>query len=127
VEVLAPLRGKIKKGGRDLRELPAGKRHRLRIRAKRLRYATEFFAATFPGKKSIKRRRKALAALEDLQDALGALNDIAVRAALLAPGEEGAAAQHPALSTGPAEEEKFIKEAERAHARFAKVKPFWKD
>lgn len=128
VEALAPLRRKIKKSGRDLRELPAGKRHRLRIRAKRLRYATEFFAATFPGKKSAGRRRKSLAALQDLQDALGTLNDIAVRKALLAAGEEDAdaATRHPALAAEHDEEE-LLDEAERAYARFAKVKAFWKD
>ncbi len=62
-----------------MRALDPGKRHKLRIRAKRLRYATEFFAATFPGKDKDARREKSLSALKDLQDALGELNDIATR------------------------------------------------
>jgi CHAD domain-containing protein len=121
---LSRLRRKIKKKGRVLGDLTAAERHKLRIRAKRLRYATEFFAATFPGKKSDKRRKKSLAALEDIQDALGALNDIAVRQALLAAGE--GSGQLCAPSADKAEAEKRLKQAERAYERFAKVKPFWK-
>jgi CHAD domain-containing protein len=89
-----------------------------------LRYATEFFAATFTGKKSTKRQQKSLVALQCLQDALGMLNDIATRQALLtvngealhlgAPGDDGA------------EEKKWLKEAERAYDRFGDVKSFWK-
>jgi triphosphatase len=92
-----------------------------------LRYATEFFATTFPGKKSARRRRKSLAALEDLQDALGALNDITVRKALLTGGEAGAEAKLRAPGPDNAEEEKRLTEAERAYRRFAETKAFWKD
>ena len=121
---LSRLRRKIKKKGRALRDLNAVERHRLRIRAKRLRYATEFFAATFPGKTSDKRRKKSLAALEDIQDALGALNDIAIRKALIATGEKDTQLRAPGADS--AEEAARLKEAERAYERFAKVKAFWK-
>jgi triphosphatase len=116
---LSGLRRKIKKAGRHLRE-----RHRVRIRAKRLRYGTEFFAATFPGKKSDKRREKSLAALQTLQDTLGILNDIATRRAMLESGEEQAPPRAPLANV--AEEEKQLKAAERAYKRFAEVKAFWK-
>lgn len=121
---LLKLRRRIKKKGQRLREASAGERHRLRIRAKRLRYATEFFATTFSGKKSEKRREKSLSALKDLQDSLGALNDIATRRFLLAAGE-GASPSEPGADA--AEEQKQLKQAEHAYARFAKVKAFWKD
>ena len=58
---LARLSKQIKKRGADLRHRSAHQRHRLRIRAKRLRYATEFFASTFPTEANIKRRAECLA------------------------------------------------------------------
>ncbi|MGH6736693.1 MAG: CHAD domain-containing protein [Methyloceanibacter sp.] len=118
---LRRLRRQVKKRGANLRDLSAGERHRLRIRAKRLRYATEFFAATFPGKENDERREKSLSALKDLQGALGALNDIATRHIVL--GEDKAPVR---LETHTAEAEKRLEESERAYARFAKVKAFWK-
>lgn len=124
---LSKLRRTIKKKGKDLRDLSAAERHKLRIRAKRMRYATEFFAATFTGKKSAKRQKKSLVALQSLQDALGTLNDIATRRALLAKdGEDSMDAQLAAPGSGPDDEEKWIDEAERAHERFTDVKAFWK-
>jgi len=124
---LSKLRRTIKKKGKDLRDLSAAERHRLRIRAKRLRYATEFFAATFTGKKSAKRQKKSLVALQSLQDALGTLNDIATRRVLLAKdGEDSMDARLAAPGSGPDDEEKWIEEAERAYERFADVKAFWK-
>jgi triphosphatase len=123
---LTRLRRKVKKRDGNLRDLSVGERHKLRIAAKRLRYATEFFAATFPGKKSAKRREKSLEALKTLQDSLGVLNDIATREAMLATGE--GVLLPPSLPTAaPDEEEKRLKESKRAYARFAKVKAFWKD
>jgi triphosphatase len=121
---LARLRRGVKSKGRGLRQLSSAKRHRLRIRAKRLRYATEFFAATFPGKESETRRKESLAALEAMQDALGLLNDMATRKGLLATGEGDSRLRAPAIDT--AEEEKWLSEAERAYGRFASAKAFWK-
>ncbi|GAF75631.1 unnamed protein product, partial [marine sediment metagenome] len=121
---LARLHRRVKKRGANLRELTVDERHELRIRAKRLRYATEFFVATFPGKKSAKRRAESLSALRDLQDSLGVLHDIATRQALRAEAEGGAFAGLP----GPdmADEKKQLKEARRAYACFIDAKAFWK-
>ena len=121
---LSRLRRRVRKDGASLRDLTVRERHKLRIRAKRLRYATEFFAATFAGKKSEKRREKSLSALQDLQNSLGVLHDIATRQALLAAGEEDVLARLPGADI--AEEKKRLKEARRAYARFAKIKAFWK-
>src|SRR5207344_644373 len=68
----------ILKRGAQLAHLDPQRRHKLRIQAKKLRYASEFFAGVFPGRKSTKRRMAFLEGLERLQDALGDLNDIAV-------------------------------------------------
>ena len=90
---LSKLRKRIKRKGSDIRHLSVKQRHKLRIRAKRLRYATEFFAGTFAGEASAK--GESLAALKDVQDALGGLNDLATHHTLIADGlavdtEEGA-------------------------------------
>jgi triphosphatase len=57
-----------------------GERHRLRIEAKRMRYAVESFASLYPRK----RVRDFLDPLVDLQRGLGEANDAAVAAALIA-------------------------------------------
>jgi inorganic triphosphatase YgiF len=69
----------LKKRGKSLRELDAAGRHRLRIAAKKLRYAAEFFAAPFP-----KRRvRPYIQSLAGIQEVLGGLNDAATLLRLL--------------------------------------------
>ena len=80
-----------------MRALSTKKRHKLRIRAKNLRYAVEFFAGVFPGEETAKRREAALAALKELQDQLGALNDLAQREALVADGHDLADHAHGLL------------------------------
>ena len=125
---LARLRKQINKRGGDLRHRSAHQRHRLRIRAKRLRYATEFFASTFPGDTNVRRRAESLSALKDLQDALGGLNDLETRHGVMGGGADGAT--QPAIPD-PAKEdaarERLLADAEKAFARFAEAKPFWKD
>ncbi len=65
---------RVRKDLRALARLPADERHLLRIRVKKLRYATEFFESLYAGR----HHRKFVATLAALQDHLGALNDIAV-------------------------------------------------
>jgi inorganic triphosphatase YgiF len=71
-------RKKIVKLGTRLAELDPARRHRMRIQAKKLRYASEFFGVTFPGKKAARRRKQLIATLGRLQDTLGDMNDISV-------------------------------------------------
>ena len=103
--------------------MPPAERHRTRILAKRLRYATEFFAPLFPGR----RTRAYRMALADLQAVLGTLNDAAVAAALAAelgdPASPGAA-----LFAGwaAARGESVAQPLERACRAFARASPFWK-
>ena len=63
----------------EFAQLSADERHRLRIALKKLRYATEFFEALYPKKHT----KPYLAALKDLQDGLGHLNDVAVAQRLI--------------------------------------------
>ena len=129
---------KLLKSGKCLDALDPQHRHRLRIQAKKLRYAAEFFAPAFPRKKSILRRKDFVTSLQQLQDALGELNDIAVNDKLLkqlGDGEDAGAKRHggrirKAFVSHLSGREKvrmapLLKEAERAYAAFAKVKPFW--
>ena len=125
-KALARLRKWVKRKGADLRQLGVAQRHRLRIRAKRLRYGTEFFATTFPSEASAARRSKTLSALKDLQELLGSLNDIAVHHDLIGGVPRGDAGTHGRLATSSDTVESPIYKSERAFARFAATKPFWK-
>jgi CHAD domain-containing protein len=135
---LARRRKKIVKRGQALRQLAAPERHKLRIAGKKMRYAIEFFAAAFPGGKNAKRCEAALSVLKDLQDALGALNDIAARENLvseiaLAKGRSanGRTTAERAFAGGvifgaqEAHKEQMLAAAETAYARFRQIKPFW--
>jgi CHAD domain-containing protein len=59
--------------GRKLEQLGEHKRHRLRIRAKRFRYALEWSLSTLPVQRRLMKRQIAQAKL--IQNALGKLND----------------------------------------------------
>lgn len=77
------LRRQVRKKGRDLRTLDDAELHELRIAAKKLRYATEFFAGLFPPAAERGRQEAFAQALRGLQDRLGDLQDLAVAPALL--------------------------------------------
>lgn len=75
--------------GPDLSGLPMEALHEIRLHAKRLRYAAEFFAPLFPGRQT----RRFLRRLSSLQEHLGLMNDGAVAAGLMAR-LEGATTRH---------------------------------
>jgi inorganic triphosphatase YgiF len=74
VEILERRHRKVRKLGRRIRKLSAEELHQLRIEIKKLRYATEFFHALWPRRAS----GRYIAALKDLQDVLGTMNDAAI-------------------------------------------------
>lgn len=78
-EVLERYHRRVLKRGRGISGLALAKLHRLRIAAKKLRYALGFFAALYPRK----RLQPMAAALARLQDLLGAINDCATAPALI--------------------------------------------
>jgi triphosphatase len=118
-------RRRLKKEGRHLARLDEEHRHEVRITAKKLRYAAEFFAALFPGKKAGRRRERFLGEIERLQTALGELNDVASGRLLLA--RLGVADGEALLSGGkrkpPA---KLLGEAEDAYEGLIDGKRFWR-
>lgn len=79
LQKLAGLQKKLLKRGSRIKQHDAARRHRIRIAAKKMRYATEFFAAYIPPK----RGHAYVAALSDLQDELGVANDRSVAGQLL--------------------------------------------
>ena len=133
---LARRRKKIRKRGQHLRKLDDEQRHKLRIRAKKLRYGIEFFTSVFPDKKNEERREAALSALKDLQSGLGGLNDIATREKLMSEmgnvsGKEAPAGRVPFVAgviygSEQARTDDLLRAAEKAHEEFSDVKAFWK-
>lgn len=69
--LLARRHQQVRRRGRHLARLTDARRHRLRVTAKKLRYAAEFFANLFPRKTT----RAYVKALAGVQAVLGALND----------------------------------------------------
>ena len=119
---------KLRKRAKHVHRVAAAERHRARVAAKKLRYAAEFFAPLFPGK----RADEYVTAISKLQSALGRLNDLEVATKLtdeLAP-REGAdpGAAHAGgvvrgwLAASVAPDLKRLRDAQRA---FRKCTPFW--
>ncbi len=79
VEILEKRRKQVLKHGRKSESDDAAQLHLLRIACKKLRYAAEMFGSLFNGNKT----SSYVAALAELQDVLGKLNDIAVAHRLL--------------------------------------------
>ncbi len=70
----------VRRRGRRLDTLPVAELHEMRKDCKRLRYAAEFFAPSFPDSKDVRPFVKRLSAL---QEQLGLLNDAAVAGHLM--------------------------------------------
>jgi CHAD domain-containing protein len=117
----------LRKRGRHLQELDAAARHRLRIAAKKLRYAAEFFAALYP-----KRRvRPYVQSLAAVQDVLGALNDAATLLRLLEEALAGARAPDARVAGmiqgwSAASTHLQLDALCRAWDHWRRQKPFWK-
>jgi triphosphatase len=79
-EILSQRTEKLVEKVKKLKSLDARHRHKLRIAVKKLRYATEFFAAPFRGTRS--KHKEFVAVLKELQGALGKLNDIKIHDSL---------------------------------------------
>lgn len=130
--VLDKFSQRVRKRGRDLSALSVEERHKVRIATKKLRYGAEFFASLYTGKAAGKRRKHFLSALSDLQESLGALNDIASGQALLdslasSEGEDiRSLADRFAAVRGARKTKKLLKAAEDAHASMVECQPFWR-
>lgn len=121
---LRKMRKKVKRQGHDLDALDDESRHELRKSAKKLRYATEFFAALYHRKRDRRRFKRFLAALEGLQDSLGDLNDLSAasetlrRLGITSEDEE----EHTANST---DKPALLEQAAEHHETLIDAKRFW--
>jgi inorganic triphosphatase YgiF len=131
IDALDDLRHVVRKRGKGLKALDTEHRHHLRIRAKRLRYATSFFADAL-GEDGDKKRRKFSAALKALQDQLGKLNDIAqAHDSALAALDGRPAAAALTFTAGEltgwarSHEPKVLAKAVKAYTDFTHTDRFW--
>jgi triphosphatase len=123
--MLDRLRRKIKHRGTDLSSLDEHERHRVRIAGKKLRYTAEFFADLYCGKKAVHRSKAFLDTLEDLQTALGHLNDLASGRALF--DQLGIAEADAILATSKkADRKSLLADAEKALGKLLDQKRFWR-
>ncbi|MDO6414106.1 CHAD domain-containing protein [Sphingomonas sp. BIUV-7] len=117
-------RKKVKKDGRDLLTADDETRHEVRKDAKKLRYASEFFKPIFQRKREKRRSKKFVAALEELQEQLGGLNDLATAPEvlrLLDPGGHAAA-----IASDPERKARLIEAADEAYDDLIDAKCFWR-
>jgi CHAD domain-containing protein len=106
----------------DIETLAPTALHKVRIRAKRLRYAAEIFAPLHPGKAG----KRFIHRLGTLQDQLGAMNDGAVAETLLSElGGSPAFARGVVLGFVGAHGGRARKRIADAWEDFHHLEPFW--
>ena len=119
---LGRLRRRIKKDGRHLARGSDSERHEVRKDAKKLRYASEFFAHLFDTPKQQRRHGKFLKTMEKLQDDLGALNDLATADEIIDKlGIDKSSTQHI-----HADRHALIRHASKAWQDLIDLKRFWR-
>jgi triphosphatase len=119
-QCLARRHRKLRRAAKELATSSTEQRHALRVQAKKMRYASEFFAPLF----GTKRTRRYVAALVALQRELGAANDASVAARMasrLAPGRSSAAVVAGWTSAHGSD----AKRIERLWRDVARAKRFW--
>lgn len=125
---LSRLHGRVRKRGRRLMSLSADERHTVRIAAKNLRYAAEFFGDLFGRDQKVRQYRKCCA---HLQDMLGLANDTVVISDLARqlPADDPSSARALGLVIGwyghAAESQGQDGELRRAWEAFRRMKAFW--
>lgn len=115
------LRRNLRKKGRRLRTLDDNALHEVRIAAKKLRYAIDFFASLFPGDQARRRAKRLTKAVRALQDELGELHDAAVAPATL-KRVHVPRAEWPAMP----KRKRLVKRADARFERLFDRRPFWR-
>ncbi len=111
------------KHARHLAKLDDAHRHEVRKKAKKLRYAAEFFGGLFDARKQRRRHARYVDALEGMQDELGALNDLVNVRALLA--QHGLPVDADLVKSGRSKK-KLLAAAGKAYDELADAKHFWR-
>lgn len=123
---------KVMKLGRNFETLSTDQRHEVRIALKKLRYSAEFFSGLYSTPKS----RPYVSALKGMQNALGALNDVAVAEVLtqkivasVKPGSKDALAVQSGAGKVLGWHTRAATDAEadmiERWSAFAETRPFW--
>ncbi|TCU19547.1 CHAD domain-containing protein [Rhizobium laguerreae] len=122
---LDKLRKRLKRHGQALAEIDDEHRHEVRKDAKKLRYAAEFFSSLFQDERGIRRYKRFIGAMEELQDELGALNDLATGPDVLA---KHGLADHPArdLVIVQGDKASLIRKAQVSIDGVLDAKRFWR-
>ncbi|MCE9642567.1 MAG: CHAD domain-containing protein [Betaproteobacteria bacterium] len=127
-EVLSVALKRVRKRGRKFAELAPADLHRLRIAAKKLRYASEFFTPLFDEKPA----REYRAVLARLQEALGSYNDAVKMTQLAARASSGLKgvpineARGIMLGWSAGMQDAGTRYLKRAWKDFRGAEPFWK-
>jgi CHAD domain-containing protein len=119
VRILERSLRRFERRGRGLVHLDDHARHRVRIEAKKLRYAAEFFETLFPSRDAKQRRKAFGRAIEALLDSLGDLNDLTVVPALLKDLDLRQ------VRFRIHNRKRLLKKAERQYKTLLKITPFW--
>ncbi|MEJ8826726.1 CHAD domain-containing protein [Variovorax humicola] len=117
LRVSGRLHHKLIDAGKGIARARPAQRHRVRIAAKRLRYATDFFRSLYPGKPA----QRYIERLAALQDVLGQLNDAIVAKRLLG---ELAGKEHRLAPSARAASEHLDR---RSRSARPEVRKRWKD
>ena len=122
---------KVKKGGKAIAALEAEPRHRLRIEVKKLRYAVEFLASLTHGETALQRQKAFVAALEEMQERLGELNDAETARDLLGnllpAGEDAEMKRYVGERLAlPESEDGQLSASQKAHGALVEAGPFWR-
>lgn len=120
-DLLERRRRRLKRRGRGLAGLDDADRHKVRIEAKKLRYAAEFFASLCTTEKAKREQETFVEALKALQDQLGELNDLVVGPEVLAKLEIDSALP------GSGARDRLLADADEAYAKLMRAKRFWRD
>lgn len=122
---LDKMRKKLKKHGRDLAHVDDEHRHEARKDAKKLRCAAEFFRSIYSDDKGQRRHGRFIKAMEELQDRLGELNDLATGPSVI--GKHGLEEYPDAQAVlSHADKDKLIKAALAALEEVLDTKRFWR-
>jgi CHAD domain-containing protein len=137
--LLAGQFGKLRRRARGLAGADAGRRHEIRIAARKLRYMSGFFHNLVDGRKRRAGYQAFVSALETVQASLGTIQDGVARGEFLRTLVSEMARDEPASRTamaayaagvftaaGRPAEKKSLRKAEKAFARIADAKPFLK-
>lgn len=113
----------VAKRGERMEKLSDEARHEVRKDAKKLRYASEFFASIFTEKKQKRRHNKFIDALEDMQTGLGTLNDMVAGPDILA---QHGLSDRLEVEVRPAKKRKLLAAVADAHDALVEAPRFWK-